>query len=92
MSITRESAYLYLCSKELTKLNKKLHDAGQEAQKLAQKYHQAADEKTRYKYGKKHHQALEERGNLMKEYREMLSGTKHHLVNFNNALRKELKQ
>ena len=59
-------------------------------QKLAQKYHQAADEKTRYKYSKKHHHAAEERKNLLKEHHEMLSRTKHHLVNFNNAPEKRI--
>ncbi len=92
MSIVRESAYLYLCSKELTKINKKLHDLRKEAHALAQKYHQVADEKTRYKYGKKHHQATEEMKKQMKGYQEMISRIKHHLVNYNNALRKELKQ
>ena len=91
MSITRESAYLYLCSKELTKINHKLHDLSKEAHKFAQKYHAATDEKTRHKYSKKHHGVTEDMRKLMKEHNAMLSRIKHHLVNFNNALRKELK-
>lgn len=91
MSITRESAYLYLCSKELTKINKKLHEQSQESHKLAQKYHQAADQRTKVKSWKKHHHANEEMKKLMKEHNAMLSRIKHHLVNFNNALRRELK-
>lgn len=92
MSITREAAYLYLCSKELTKLNKKLHDLSKEAQHHKQKHAFATDEKSRYKHAQKHHHATKEIQNLMKEHHEMLNRIKHHLVNYNNALRKELKQ
>lgn len=92
MSIAREAAYLYLCSKELTKLNKKLHDLSKEAQHHGQKHASAMDEKTRYKYAKKHHHATKELQHLAKEHHAMLERIKHHLVNYNNALRKELKQ
>ncbi len=92
MGITRESAYLYLCSKELTKINKKLHEQSQKSHELAQKYHQAADQRTKVKFWKKHHRAAEEMRKLMKEHHAILSRIKHHLVNFNNALRKELKR
>ena len=92
MSITRESAYLYLCSKELTKMNKKLHEQRKETHTLAQKSTQATDERTRVKFWKKHHRAAEEMKKLMKEHNAMLSRIKHHLVNFNSALRTELKQ
>ena len=91
MSITREAAYLYLCSKELSKMNQKLHDLGKEAQHHAQKHLQAADEKARFKSQRKHHQATEELQHLLKKHHAMLSRIKHHLVNYNNALRKELK-
>ena len=92
MSINRESAYLYLCSKELTKMNKKLHELSKDAQYHRQKHALAADERTRYKHSKKHHHATEELQQLLKKHDAMLSRIKHHLVNYNNALRKELKQ
>ena len=92
MSITRESAYLYLCSKELTKMNKKLHDLSKEAQHHGQRHARATDEKTRHKHSKKHHNATEELQHLLKKHHAMLSRIKHHLVNYNSALRKELKQ
>ena len=92
MSITREAAYLYLCSKELTKMNKKLHELSKEAQYHGQKHTLAADERTRYKHSKKHHHATQEAQHLLNKHHEMLSRIKHHLVNYNNALRKELKQ
>ena len=91
MSITREAAYLYLCSKELTKLNKKLHGLRKEAQYHGQKHHLATDEKTRYKHAQKHRNATEEIQKIMKEHEVMLNRIKHHLVNYNNSLRKELK-
>ena len=91
MSITREAAYLYLCSKELTKMNKKLHDLNKEAQHHGQKHATAADEGSRSKHAKKHHKATKELQHIVKEHHEMLSRIKHHLVNYNNALRKELK-
>ena len=92
MSITREAAYLYLCSKELTKLNKKLHDLSKEAQHHGQKHALATDEKTRYKHSKKHHKATKELQHLMKEHHAILTRIKHYLVNYNSALRRELKQ
>jgi len=92
MSITSEAAYLYLCSKELTKLNKKLHEASKEVQYHGQKHAQATDERTRYKHAKKHHRATEEIQKIMKDHQEMLNRIKHHLVNYNSALRRELKQ
>ena len=92
MSITREAAYLYLCSKELTKMNKKLHELSKEAQHHGERYALATDERTRYKHTQKHHHATKDIQNLIKEHQAMLSRIKHHLVNYNNALRKELKQ
>lgn len=92
MSITREAAYLYLCSKELTKMNKKLHYLSKEAQHHGQKHAQAADERTRHKHAKKHHRATEGIQDLVKKHNAMLNRIKHHLVNYNNALRRELKQ
>ncbi len=92
MSITREAAYLYLCSKELTKMNKKLHELSKEAQHHGQKHASATDEGSRYKHAKKHHKATKEAQHLLKKHHEMLSRIKHHLVNYNHALRKELKQ
>ena len=91
MSITREAAYLYLCSKELTKMNKKLHELSTEVQYHRQKHALAADEKNRYKHSKKHHHATGELQQLLKKHDAMLSRIKHHLVNYNNSLRKELK-
>ncbi len=91
MTITREAAYLYLCSKELTKLNKKLHQASKEVQHHGQKHAQATDERSRSKHAKKHHQATEEIQKIIKDHQEMLNRIKHHLVNYNSALRKELK-
>ena len=92
MSITREAAYLYLCSKELSKMNKKLHGLSKDAQHHGQKHASATDEKSRHKHAKKHHHTTKKLQHLVKEHHEMLSRIKHHLVNYNNALRKELKQ
>lgn len=92
MSITREAAYLYLCSKELSKMNEKLHKLSKEAQHHGQKHASSADEKSRHKYAKKHHQTGQELQHLAKKHHAMLERIKHHLVNYNNALRKELKQ
>jgi len=92
MSITREAAYLYLCSKELAKLNKKLHEASKEVQHHGQKHAAALDEKSRHKHAKKHHYATQEIQKIMKEHEAILNRIKHHLVNYNSALRRELKQ
>src|SRR3989344_4806911 len=58
MSITREAAYLYLCSKELAKMNKKLRHLSKEAQHHGQKHAAATDEKSRYKHSKNHEHAV----------------------------------
>ena len=92
MSITREAAYLYIYSKELTQKNKKLHGLSKEAQHHAQRYQQAKDEGDKHKHSKKHHKVSQEMKELLKDQSLLLSRIKHHLVNFNGALRKELKQ
>lgn len=92
MSLAREAAYLYLCSKELTKVNKKVHGLSKDLRHHGQKHLQAADEKSRRKYAKKHHTTTQDLQHLMKKHHAMLSRIKHHLVNYNSALRKELKQ
>jgi len=92
MSITREAGYLYIYSKELIKMNKKLHKLSKEAHSHGQRHLQATDEKTRFKYAKKHRKAGEDLQDLVKKHHALLSRIKHHLVNYNHALRKELKQ
>jgi len=73
-------------------MNKKLHDLSREAQHHGQRHASAADEKTRHKHAQKHTKTGEELQHLMKKHHAMLSRIKHHLVNYNSALRRELKQ
>ena len=54
MSLKSEAAYLYIYSKELTKLNKELKRLSKKAQKHADKHSRTDDENKKDKHRKKH--------------------------------------
>ncbi|MEK6899918.1 MAG: hypothetical protein AABX05_02225 [Nanoarchaeota archaeon] len=91
MSITKESAFLYVYSKQLTKVNKKIHEASKEMHEYTDKYHKASEPEKKHKFQKKHHKINEEIKDLLKDHNALLSRLKHHLVNFHDALGKQLK-
>ncbi len=90
MGLKEEAGYLYLYSKELKRVNKKLRSLGKEAHKHASNYAKAS-EKKRGKYKKKHHQAKLEIKEQMNKHTRLMSKIKHHMLGFNDALRKSSK-
>lgn len=89
MSLASEAAYLYIRSKEFTKVNKELKRLGEKAQELSKKHANSSDEKQRKKYHEKHSKTTEEIKKLVKRHNQILTRIKHHMVGYNDALRKQ---
>ena len=90
MGLLREAGYIYLYSKELKKLNKKLKRLGKLAEKHKGRHEKAAKDK-KEKHKTKH--ALTVRGinELMKKHNQVLSRLKNHHYRYAHYLRKEHK-
>ncbi|MBU0457085.1 MAG: hypothetical protein ABH824_01975 [Nanoarchaeota archaeon] len=91
MNISKEAAYLYLYSKKLKKINKKIKKLSGKAEKHVKKHQQSTSEENRLKHSKRHYKVKEEIKDLLKMHNILIDRLKHHLVNFNDALRKEHK-
>ena len=91
MSIASEAAYLYIRSKEFSKVNRQLQELSKKAQHHRDKHAQATDEAGRAKHKRKHSRITDDIKDLMKRHNMLLSRIKHHMVRYNDALRKEHK-
>lgn len=91
MNITNEAAYLYVHSKELVSLNKRLKRLSRKAEKHVKKHGKTKSEekKARHKLG--HRKATEKIKNLIREHNRVLEKLRHHQVAFAHALREEHK-
>ena len=87
MKLTKEAAYLYVHSKELVALTKKLRKLSKEADKHAEKHQKTGAEKHKHKHAKvsgKIKHLIEKHDNIIKRLR-------HHYLRFTHALKKEVK-
>ncbi len=91
MGIANEAAYLYVHSKELLKLNKKITKYTKKAQKHAAKHIDATNENKKHKHKGKHLKAKKTLEKLMKEHNSLLTKLKHHQSAYAHALQKEHK-
>lgn len=91
MNLVKEAAYLYIHSKELIELNKKLKKLSKKAEKHISKHQKADDEAKREKHQTKHKNTTEEIKQLMKKHNKLLERIKHHHLTYTHALRKEYK-
>jgi len=87
MTITNEAAYLYVYSKKLIAVNKKIHSLREEGQKAVQRLHQTADQKQKYQH--RSQKAAEKLRKAMEEKQTILGKLHRHQVAFAHQLRKE---
>lgn len=91
MNIVKEAAYLYAYSRALIKINKKLRDLSQDAEKHAHRYHRAPSEEKKHKHKRRHSKTTSEMKGLMRKHNELIRSIKHHYLNFRHAFHKEHK-
>lgn len=91
MSLATEAGYLYVYSKELVKLNKKLHNLSKKAEKHAHKRDRAGSESKKEKHHRKHAQVSSDVKDLLKRHNLVLRSLRHRYLSFRQALHKEHK-
>ncbi len=91
MSLANEAAYLYVFSKKLQKLNKKLQKYSIRAEKHLKKHQLASSEQERNKIRQKHQDATGKIKELMKEHNIILEKIRHHQIAFAHSLQKQHK-
>ncbi len=91
MNLTNEAAYLYVYSKDLISLNKKLKSLSGKAEKHIYKHGKAASEEDRLRHKLKHRKTVDKIQRLMVKHNELLNKLRHHHVAYAHALRAEHK-
>jgi hypothetical protein len=91
MSLFREATYIYIYSKELTRLTKKVKKLSKKADKHYKKHQEANEERRKNKHRKKHISTVDDITSLIKKHDSVLKSLKHHLINYHHCLRKEKK-
>ena len=91
MNLTNETAYLYVYSKDLISLNKKLKGLSGKAEKHIYKHGKATSEEDRLKHRTKHGKVVGKIQKLMVKHNELLNKLRHHHVAYAHALRAEHK-
>ena len=90
MNLAKNAAYLYVHSKELLELNKKLKKLSKKAEKHLAKTHSSKEgESDRYKI--KHRKVKEKLEILAKKHNKLLTKLNQHYRYFYHALKKEHK-
>jgi len=90
MGLLKEAGYIYLYSKELKKINKRLNKLGKVAEKHKER-HRKAPEHKKEKHKVKHVLTVREIGELMKKHDHVLNRLKLHHQRYAYYLRKEHK-
>ncbi|MBT3814088.1 hypothetical protein HOE37_00805 [Candidatus Woesearchaeota archaeon] len=91
MGLVNEAGYLYVHSKELLVLNKRIKRLSKKAKKHVDKHTKAETEGARSKHKKKHTKTTEDIHSLMKKHNKVLIKLKAHQIAYIHALRKEHK-
>lgn len=89
MSLANEAAYLYVLSKELVSINKKIRKHSTKAQKHLEKHTRATSPEEKVKHQHKHSQRVKDIKKLMEEHNKTLAKLRHHQVAFAHQLQKE---
>ncbi len=89
MNLTNEAAYLYVYSKDLISLNKRLKGLSGKAEKHIYKHGKATSEEERLRHRTKHGKVVEKIQKLMVKHNELLNKLHHHHVAYAHALRAE---
>ena len=91
MSILSEAAYLYVHSKELLSINRKLKRMGGKAEKHVKRHQKAKDNSEQAVHRKRHGDVVRDIQDLLKKHNAILSKLKRHQVAFAHGLGKEHK-
>lgn len=91
MNLANEAGYLYVLSKKLTWLNRRIKRCNKKAEKHAHRQAQAADQYKKHKHRIKHEKTKIVIHHLLKEHHALLTKIKHHKLAFTHALAKEHK-
>jgi len=91
MKLASEAAYLYVYSKELQKLNRKLKKYSKRAQKHLDKHHRARTEEKKLRHRTKHLRVTGKINKILKKHDLVLSSLRHHYLVFKHALYHENK-
>jgi len=88
MGLTNEAAYLYVHSKDLISLTKKLRRLSKTAEKHTTKHQNAKDEETKVKHHKKHATVSKKMKELIEKHNRIIERLRSHQVAFAHALSK----
>jgi hypothetical protein len=89
MTLSNEAAYLYIYSKELAKVNKKLHKLSKDAEKEVKKHQKAKTVEQKLKHKIEHTKITGKIKELTTEHNKFVTTLKHHSIAFSHSLRKE---
>lgn len=89
MTITNEAAYLYVYSKKLISVNKKIHSLREDGQKAMQKFHQTTDTKRKQECHHQSQKVAEKLKKVIEERSTILAKLQRHQVAFAGQLRTE---
>ena len=89
MHLTDEAGHLYLLSKDLVTLNKKLRKMTSKAEKHFYNLSRAKTLKEKHHYQSKHMRATIELTHLMNKHHQLLEKLRHHHSSFDLALKRE---
>jgi len=88
MNILKEAGYLYLYSKKLLQINRKIKSLSKKKHKHGEKHSKASSPTKKHKHLQKHDSAAKKIKKLLKDHESIILRIKHHKVNFSHALEK----
>jgi hypothetical protein len=91
MGLTNEAAYLYVHSKELVTLTRKLKRLSKKAEKHAHRHQKAEHPEDKQKHQKRHTKVSENIKDIVKRHNFVIKRLREHQVAFAHALGKETK-
>ena len=91
MDIANEASYLYIYSKELKKLNRKIKRYSKRAKKHLHRHYKTKDERKKLRHKSNHLKATAKINKLLKRHNDILSSLRHHYLKFKHILQKEHK-
>lgn len=89
MTLANEAAYLYVFSKKLISINKKIQSLREDGQKAMQRFHQTMDVKQKQEYHHRSQKAAEKLRKKIEERYTILGKLHRHQVAFAGQLRTE---
>ncbi len=91
MSLSNEAGYLYVLSKDLIALNKKIKSHADDVRKHAENHTKATHQSDKQKHLERHSDARDTLGKLLEKRYEILKKMQRHQVAFAHRLREESK-